>query len=171
MNRYAVWNNKGGVGKSFLTFAMACEYAHIHNDTDVYVVDLCPQANVSEIFLTNTNVLNELINRTSRASIAGYLEARLNSPFRMIQDISPFFCHPMEYNENIPSNIYLVCGDHLLEIIAEAIRQTSQLAIPVDAWKQVISWVKDLMTALLRKSGDRETLFFIDCNTSFAIYT
>ncbi len=30
MNRYAFWNNKGGVGKSFLTFAMACEYAHIH---------------------------------------------------------------------------------------------------------------------------------------------
>ncbi|MGF6809770.1 Mrp family chromosome partitioning ATPase [Paraburkholderia sp. Clong3] len=24
---YAVWNNKGGVGKSYLTFQIACEYA------------------------------------------------------------------------------------------------------------------------------------------------
>jgi hypothetical protein len=25
---YALWNNKGGVGKSYLTFQIACEYAH-----------------------------------------------------------------------------------------------------------------------------------------------
>ncbi|MEN2938099.1 hypothetical protein DIBJMFBN_01622 [Mannheimia haemolytica] len=24
---YAIWNNKGGVGKSYLTFQIACEYA------------------------------------------------------------------------------------------------------------------------------------------------
>jgi cellulose biosynthesis protein BcsQ len=24
---YAIWNNKGGVGKSYLTFQVACEYA------------------------------------------------------------------------------------------------------------------------------------------------
>ncbi len=27
MTKYALWNNKGGVGKSFLTFSLACEYA------------------------------------------------------------------------------------------------------------------------------------------------
>ena len=27
MSVYALWNNKGGVGKSYLTFQIACEYA------------------------------------------------------------------------------------------------------------------------------------------------
>ena len=47
----------------------------------------------------------------------------------------------------------------------------SQLAIPVDAWRQVLNWVKDLTIALRRRSGDRDTLFILDCNPSFAIYT
>jgi cellulose biosynthesis protein BcsQ len=58
-----------------------------------------------------------------------------------------------------------------LEIISEAIRQTSQLSIPVDAWKQVLSWVKDLTVQLKELSGSRDTMFVIDCNPSFAIYT
>ena len=49
MARYALWNNKGGVGKSFLTFSLACEYAISHPDEDVLVLDLCPQANITEM--------------------------------------------------------------------------------------------------------------------------
>ena len=74
-------------------------------------------------------------------------------------------------NKKLPVNLLLVCGDYLLEILSEAIRQTSQLAIPVDAWKQVLSWIKDLTAALRKKSGNRDTLFILDCNPSFAIYT
>ena len=44
---YAVWNNKGGVGKSYLTFQVASEYARTHRDENVLVLDLCPQANAS----------------------------------------------------------------------------------------------------------------------------
>jgi chromosome partitioning protein len=40
---YAVWNNKGGVGKSYLTFQIATEYAKTHPDQRVLVIDLCPQ--------------------------------------------------------------------------------------------------------------------------------
>ena len=53
MEAYAFWNNKGGVGKSFLSFVAATEYARTHPDTDVYVIDLCPQANISEMLLLN----------------------------------------------------------------------------------------------------------------------
>ena len=49
--RYAVWNNKGGVGKSFLTFIMATEYAVSRPNEHIFVIDMCPQANVSEILL------------------------------------------------------------------------------------------------------------------------
>ena len=30
MSSYSFWNNKGGVGKSFLCFVAASEYAHLH---------------------------------------------------------------------------------------------------------------------------------------------
>jgi chromosome partitioning protein len=39
---YALWNNKGGVGKSYLTFQIACEYAHTHRDKRVLAIDLMP---------------------------------------------------------------------------------------------------------------------------------
>ncbi|HEY9834001.1 MAG TPA: ParA family protein [Stenomitos sp.] len=175
MSSYAFWNNKGGVGKSFLCFVAASEYAYRHPDTDVYVIDLCPQANVSETlfggYLSSPDAIHSLTSKTPRATVAGYLEARLNSPFRMIEDVSPYLCEPRKFNPNIPENLRLICGDNLLEIISEAIRQTSQLSIPIDAWKQVISWVYDLTVALRKQSGDRDSLFVIDCNPSFAIYT
>lgn len=50
MTTYAFWNNKGGVGKSFLVFVATSKYANLSPQTDVYVIDLCP-LNVSEILL------------------------------------------------------------------------------------------------------------------------
>ncbi len=175
MSSYAFWNNKGGVGKSFLCFIAACEYAHKFSDSDVYVLDLCPQANVSETLLggfpKGSKAMTELLARKPRASIAGYLDARLSSPFKRLDDIDSCVCRPSNYNSAIPKNVNLVCGDNLLEIQSEAIRQTSQLAVPSDAWKQVLLWIRDLTNALTIKSGDRPSVFIIDCNPSFAIFT
>lgn len=185
MAAYVFWNNKGGVGKTFLCFVAASEYAHKYPNTDVYVIDLCPQANLSEILLGGSSYflektednslpkspLSKLISKSPRATVAGYIEARLNSPFRMIEDVNPFVCQPSQFNKKIPTNIKLVCGDNLVELLSEPIRQTSQLSIPEDSWKQVLSWIKDLCGELRKNSGDRDTIFFIDCNPSFSIYT
>ena len=124
-----------------------------------------------DVINENYDVINKLIGQTPRATVAGYLEARLNSPFKQINNVSPYVCRPQDFNRKLPTNLLLVCGDYLLEILSEAIRQTSQLAIPVDAWKQVLNWIKDLTIALRQRSGNRDTLFIIDCNPSFAIYT
>lgn len=175
MISYAFWNNKGGIGKSFLCFIASSEYAHVHSDTDVYVIDLCPQANVSETLLSTSDYDSELgtvLKKSKiRRSIGGYLEARLNSPFQEIESIEDYITQPNKYNKNIPENLYLVCGDNILEIISEAIRQTSQLAIPIKAWSMVLNWVADLTKSLQKRSGDREAVIMIDCNPSFAIYT
>ena len=175
MTSYAFWNNKGGVGKSFLCFIAACEYAHLFPGSDVYVLDLCPQANVSETLLggypKGSKAMAGFLARTPRASIAGYLDARLSSPFKRLDDVDPYLCRPCVYNGAIPKNLSLVCGDNLLEVQSEAIRQTSQLAVPADSWKQVLLWIRDLTTALAAKSGDRPSIFIIDCNPSFAIFT
>ena len=171
MTAYAFWNNKGGIGKSFLSFVAATEYARTYPDTDIYVIDLCPQADISEVLLVNPDVIHKLIGQTPRATVAGYLEARLNSPFRTLKDVSPYVCRPRDFNAKLPVNLLLVCGDNLLEILSGAIHQTSQFTLPEDAWKQVLSWIKDLTNALRKRSGNRDTLFIIDCNPSFAIYT
>ena len=51
IHSYAIWNNKGGVGKSTITFHLAMRYAELHPDINVLVIDLCPQANSSMMLL------------------------------------------------------------------------------------------------------------------------
>lgn len=51
MERIAFWNNKGGTGKTTLAFHITCNYATRHPEKRVLVLDLCPQANLSELFL------------------------------------------------------------------------------------------------------------------------
>lgn len=51
LRSYAIWNNKGGVGKSTITFHLASRYAEKHPDVNVLVIDLCPQSNSSMMLL------------------------------------------------------------------------------------------------------------------------
>ena len=175
MTAYAFWNNKGGVGKTYLSFVAACEYAHRNPEVQVYVIDLCPQANVSEILLGPGELAEgyrSLIEGSSvRRTIGGYIEKRLNSPFMPLDDIGDFVCVPSKYNKKIPENIRLVAGDYILEVLSEAMRQASQLAVPLDSWSKVMSWVRDLVSQLRAVSGYTESFFVIDCNPSFAVYT
>lgn len=112
-----------------------------------------------------------LLGQKPRCSVAGYLEERLNSPFRMIDSVESFVSHPYNYNKYIPKNLYLVCGDNLLELLSEPIRQASQMQLPQDAWAKVVNWIRDLCVALADRSSPRDSTFIIDCNPSFAIYT
>ncbi len=52
---YALWNNKGGVGKSTITFHLSMRYAERNPDTKVLVIDLCPQSNSSMMLLGGGN--------------------------------------------------------------------------------------------------------------------
>ena len=175
MSSYAFWNNKGGVGKSFLCFVSACEYAHRNPNTDVIVLDLCPQANTSEMLLGGQidggkNIRKFLQPGSSRVSVGAYIEQRLSSPFIQIEDAARFAIKVNEYNEKVPANVSLVCGDNLVEVLGEAVRQTAQLTVPVNSWKKVISWIKELQDSI-RENRENDCVFFIDCNPSFAIYT
>jgi len=112
-----------------------------------------------------------MLGDTPRRTVAGYLEERLSSPFRMIGEVDRFISHPWKFNAYIPKNLFLICGDNLLEILAEPIRQTSQLMLPGDAWAKTQNWIRDLCVALEDHSGARDSTFVIDCNPSFAVYT
>src|SRR3954465_14887553 len=84
--RYAFWNNKGGTGKTSLAFQAICRYAEKNPTQKVLVIDACPQANLSELFLgglTNQGGL-KLLQRQGlvpRCSLGGYFQLRLPSPY------------------------------------------------------------------------------------------
>lgn len=174
MTAYAFWNNKGGVGKSYLSFVAACEYANNHPNTDIYIIDLCPQANSSEIVLGSDELsknYSSLLASSPRKTIGGYIEARLSSPFVNSTHFTDYVISPAQYNKHIPPNVRLIAGDYILEVFSEAMRQAAQLTIPLDAWRKVINWIRDLILQIRSEYGIRETFFIIDCNPSFSIYT
>ena len=49
-----IWNNRGGSGKTNLTYHLAIKYAYRNPDKTVLVVDMCPQADLSHAFLGKT---------------------------------------------------------------------------------------------------------------------
>jgi len=58
---YAFWNNKGGTGKTSLAFQAITRYAEKHPERRVLAVDLCPQANLSELMLGGLGVASPMI--------------------------------------------------------------------------------------------------------------
>jgi len=172
--RYAIWNNKGGTGKTSLAFQAICRYAQRNPNSKILAVDACPQANLSELFLGGLtgNGGHRLLERqgeTPRCSLGGYFQLRLPSPYN-VPAFNPrdFITRPSKCNQLIPSNIELVCGDPLLELQANAINTLSNTQIPgTNTWIMVIDWINDFLAPI---NDDYEAVF-VDCNPSFSIYT
>lgn len=174
MTVYAFWNNKGGTGKTSLCFQSICFYAHAHPDERILAIDVCPQANLSELFLgglANEGSAKLLARQGNipRATIGGYFQQRLPAPYSSPNFApSDYITKPSEFNGWIPPNIDLVCGDPLLELQANAISTLANNQIPgTNAWLAVIDWLKDFLDPL----RDAYDTIFIDCNPSFSIYT
>ncbi len=172
--KYTFWNNKGGTGKTSLAFQAICRYAERHTDHNILTIDVCPQANLSELFLgglTNHGG-NQLLIRQglpARCSIGGYFQLRLPSPFSPPAfNATDFITIPSQINNSIPANIDLVCGDPLLELQANAINTLSNTQVPgTNTWLAVANWINDFLAQV---EDDYDAIFF-DCNPSFSIYT
>ncbi len=169
---YCIWNNKGGVGKTFLSFTLASVYAQKNPDKKVFVVDTCPQANLSEIILGGNSsgavILEKFINQ--KKTLGGYFDSRIRKPHEKTGSESGFIIQTCEYNKHLPKNLYLIAGDPSLEIQAQVMNQISSLKIPNDSWKSVHLWVKDIIGTAQEHHGGNTTTF-IDCNPSFSAYT
>lgn len=171
---YAVWNNKGGVGKSYLTFQIACEYARTHPDQPVLVIDLCPQANASSMLLggiiNGEKQLVTLAITSPRRTIAGYIEERIVSPYLSPKKGGGFALKVNGYNKAVPNNLFLVVGDEALEIQASRVSKATNPG-PDDAWRLVHGWISDLIFDIRHSWDVKNSTVFIDCNPSFSIYT
>jgi cellulose biosynthesis protein BcsQ len=123
--RYAVWNNKGGVGKSFLSFILGTEIAHRKPDEHVILVDMCPQANLSEIVLggngSGAAKLQTLLAGKHRKTVGGYFDARISSPHLTTGTEADYLLNAHANNKNLPKNLWLIAGDPSLELQAQVI--------------------------------------------------
>ncbi len=168
------WNNKGGTGKTSLAFQSVCAFAAQKSTSSILVIDVCPQANLSELFLGGQeggggDRLLMLHGEPGRRSIGGYFQSRLPKPYDN-SAIAPnsYISRPSESNSTIPTNISLLAGDPLLELQANAVATLANTQIPgTDSWMSVVCWLRDLVDSC---SGDFDYVF-IDMNPSFSMYT
>ena len=176
MSVYGIWNNKGGVGKSYLTFQVASEYARTHPKEKVLVVDLCPQANASSMLLggiiEGERHLDSitLTAAARRKTIAGYIEERILSPYMSPKVGASYVTHVQAFNAAVPANLYLVVGDEELEIQASRVANATAPG-PADAWRIVHLWIADLIADIRSSWNVTDSTVFIDCNPSFTVYT
>ena len=172
--KYAFWNNKGGTGKTSLAFQSIARFAEKHPNKRIIAIDLCPQANLSELMLggLNNKGSEKLLARhglVPRCSIGGYFQLRLPSPYvPPTFDAHNFITKPNEFNPAIPINVDLICGDPLLELQANAVNTLANQNIPgTNAWIAVIDWLK----VFLDQVQSEYDVVFMDCNPSFSLYT
>jgi len=172
--KYAFWNNKGGTGKTSLAFQSINLYAETHPNERILVIDVCPQANLSELMLGGLNYKGseKLLAQQGlvpRCSIGGYFQLRLPSPYTVPPFTSAdFITSPHQFNAAIPENIDLVCGDPLLELQSNAVNTLANNQIPgSNPWIAVIDWLRDFIGPI---ENEYDVIFF-DCNPSFSLYT
>ncbi len=171
--RYIFWNNKGGTGKTSLAFQAICRFAERNPNARILAIDVCPQANLSELMLggLTNNGSSRLMQRQGlvpRCSIGGYFQLRLPAPYtRPSFTAADFITTPSEFNPLIPTNVDLVCGDPLLELQANAVNTLANAQIPgTNTWIAVVDWISDFLA-----SAEGYDYVFFDANPSFSIYT
>lgn len=137
MSSYVVWANKGGIGKSTLSFQLACAAAHENPAKQVYVIDLSPQCDVSRMLLGGGHnggeeIILNLMASTPRKTVQAYLSDCLNSvpTGHGWPDINDYIISPNNYRlpeaDDLPSNLNLLTGDFDLERTITLIEQLPQ---------------------------------------------
>ena len=111
---YVIWNNKGGVGKTTLTFHMATRYATRNPTVNVLVIDLCPQANVSMALLSSQDHYgSERLSSfyESGKTVSFYLQKSTEAG--PVLDAKSFITQVSGYNNQVPANIFLLLRRHV----------------------------------------------------------
>lgn len=176
---YGLWNNKGGVGKSTITFHLAARYAELNPNIKVLVIDLCPQANASMMLLggghTGEQLVMDMCTQATPLTVVGYLSQVLSSgPGAPLPEPITFLTQVSTHNEKLTDNIYLLCGDGNLEPMSPAISgSASQPALTPQAepWKWVHLVFRNLINDIIQRDPDSDWIVFVDTNPSFSIYT
>lgn len=179
---YVIWNNKGGVGKTTLTFHMATRYASRNPGVNVLVIDLCPQANVSMALLSSPNHqgsghLSSLYRENK--TISFYLQS--STEMGPVVDANRFLTRVSEFNNQVPGNLFLLCGDMYLELIGRhlehlragyAVPRHNPWLIVTTSIRSFIEGSEGKITGVTQNEDESvEWVVFIDTNPAFSVYT
>jgi len=179
INRYVIWNNKGGVGKSTITFHVASRYAESHPEKRVLVIDLCPQANSSMMLLgggtTGENHVLQLSTLAMPRTVVGYMSTVIaGGAGAPVPPPLQFLVKVDSVNSSMPSNLDLLCGDGNLEPMAPAVTGAANapaLTPTIQPWKWVHLIFRELIASYAMQFPENDIAVFIDTNPSFSIYT
>jgi len=172
---YAFYNNKGGVGKTTLCSNAVALYASKHPDTQVLVLDMCPQANISQFLLGGGPVgfqtNQRLQTQAARKNVVGFIDWLLkgNSGFASLS--TSYRISVAQHNKNIPGNVYLIAGDSFLESLSLALNYAVINPANTLAWREYMTALRRLCEEEFDRKSYRKLRVFIDCNPSFSIYT
>jgi len=172
---YSFFNNKGGVGKTTLCQNVACLYAENNPTKQVLVIDLCPQANISQFLMGGGHVGYEknqkLQAHSTLKNIVGFIDWLLkgNSGFSTIK--TSYKVCVAEHNEQIADNLYLIAGDSFLESFSLALNYAVLNPANKHAWKEYMTAIHRLCECEFDSHEYDSLTVFIDCNPSFSIYT
>ncbi|HEY6529157.1 MAG TPA: ParA family protein [Cellvibrionaceae bacterium] len=175
INIYSFYNNKGGVGKTTLCQNIAALYADQNPSKQVLVIDLCPQANISQFLLGGGHQgyqTNQKIQSFStRKNIVGFVDWLLkgNSGFTSIKN--SYAVQVSKHNKNISENLYLIAGDSFLESLSLALNYAVINPANRKVWREYMTAINRLCELELEISQYAALTVFIDCNPSFSIYT
>lgn len=171
----AFYNNKGGVGKTTLAQNAACLFAEQNPEELVLVIDLCPQANISQFLLGGGHkgytVNQQLQGYATRKNIVGFMDWLLagNAGFTSLP--TSYAMQVAPYNPNVTENLYLIAGDSFLESLTLALNFATMNPANIYAWKDYVTAIRRLCTLELARTNYKNMTVFIDCNPSFSIYT
>nr|PMI09167.1 ATPase [Vibrio cyclitrophicus] len=172
---FAFYNNKGGVGKTTLCQNAAALYAENNPNTQVLVLDLCPQANISQFLLGGGHAGYEqnqrIQSQSTRKNIVGFFDFLLkgNSGFTRIK--RSYKLNVSKYNPNVTENLYLIAGDSFLESLSLALNYAVINPANINAWKEYMTAIRRLCELEFDGNDYENMVVFIDCNPSFSIYT
>lgn len=161
-----IWNNKGGVGKTTLTYHMATEYARINQSKTVLVIDLGTQPNASLALLGSLEALNYLMSQETTVSFYLHLAT---SPF-CFPCPENYLTRVSFFNAQIPENIILLCGDSNLKMVGQSLDQTRN-ASNLYHWRDVASSVFYLIEGVKRIEAYNDLVVFIDTSPSCSVLT
>lgn len=188
MSSYVVWANKGGIGKSTMTFQLACAAAHANPTKNVLVIDLSPQCDVSRMILGGghfggENAILALMQARPRKTIQSYLLDCLNDVPSGIgwPDPNQYIVQPNSVRahgtQNLPQNLSLICGDFDLERTIQLIEQLPQPPRRIGRSPTGPEYSTYLLTrSFLRQAvktldPDNENIIFIDTDPYFNVIT
>ena len=173
---YGVWNNKGGVGKSTISYHLASTIAANNSDRNILVIDLCPQANASMMLLgggsKGEDTVLELCTKATPKTVVGYLSDVLSGGERApLPDPMTFLTQVSSVNNHMTDNLYLLSGDGNLEPMAPAITRAAD-APPLTPTSKPWRWVHEVFRSLTANLPNPEKwIIFVDTNPSFSVYT